>query len=224
MTRASSCTLVALALSLCVPAAARAQAGQPQSASSGDSQLAIRGFGDAGVTVFSATQSFKAILGRPSGPLFGGGLEVDLPKHLFVSVAASRFRQVGHRVFVSEGEVFALSDPATITITPLEINAGYRVTQLRGLVPYGGGGAGWYRYQETSAHSSGADDVLETFKGYQVLGGAEVPLGKWLAAAAEAQFASVPKALGNDSTGVSSVYNEHNLGGFTFRVKVLIGR
>ena len=223
MTRASSFALAVFALSLCVPAAARAQAGQPQSAS-GDSQLGIRGFGDAGVTVFSAKQSFKAILGRPSGPLFGGGLELDLPKHLFVSVGASRFRKVGHRVFVSEGEVFALSDPATIAITPLEINAGYRVTQLRGLVPYGGGGAGWYRYQETSAHSSGADDVLETFKGYQVLGGAEVPLGKWLAAAAEAQFASVPKALGNDSTGVSSVYNEHNLGGFTFRVKVLIGR
>ena len=211
------------ALSVLFPAALHAQARQPQSASSGDSSVAIRGFGEAGATVFSAKESFKAILGRPSGPVFGGGVELVVKKHLFVSVGASRFRRTGHRVFVFNGQVFNLDDPATITVTPLEFNAGYRF-RATGIVPYAGGGIGRYKYQETSPHSDDSENVNTTTTGYQVLGGAEVPLGKWLAAAAEAQFASVPKALGNDSTGVSSLYDEHNLGGFTFRVKVVVGR
>ena len=214
MTRASSSAAAVLAMMLFLPAAVHAQA-QP---------FSIRAFGDAGLTVFSATQSFKAILGRPSGTVFGGGLEVGLPKQLFVSVAASRFRRTGHRVFVFEGQVFELDDPATITVTPLEVSAGYRFTQARVIVPYAGGGIGWHKYEETSAHSTDADDVHTTFRGYQVLGGAEVPLGGWLAVAAEGQFASVPNALGANSTGVASVYNEHNLGGFTVRVKVVVGR
>jgi opacity protein-like surface antigen len=189
-----------------------------------DNGLTIRGFGDAGVTVFSATKSFKAILGRPSGPLFGGGMELGLPRHFFVSVSASRFRRTGHRVFVFEGQVFTLNDPATLTITPLEVSAGYRSTRLKRLLPYVGGGVGWHKYEETSAHSTDADDVHATYTGYQVIGGAEVPLQKWIAVAGEAQFASVPSALGKDSTGVSSVYHEHNLGGFTVRVKVVVGR
>jgi opacity protein-like surface antigen len=205
-----SSALAAVAFVFLVPIGSRAQA--------------IRGFADAGVTVFSATNSFKAVLGQPSGPSFGGGVELGLPKGLFVSVSASRFRRTGHRVFVFENEVFPLNEAATITITPLEVNAGYRSTHLNWLHPYFGGGAGWHKYEETSAHSIAADDVRETFRGYQVLGGVEFPLGRWLATAAEAQFASVPNALGNDSTGVSQVYNEHNLGGFTFRVKVVIGR
>ena len=212
MTRRGSCALAVLALVILVPGSSHAQ------------RLTIRGFGDAGVAVFSATRSFKAILDHPSGPVFGGGVELGLPRHLFVSVSASRFRRTGHRVFVFENQVFQLNEPATITMTPLEVNAGYRVARLKRLLPYVGGGAGWYKYEETSAHSTAADDVHAAYLGYQVLGGAEVPIQNWIAVAGEAQFASVPNALGKASTSVSSVYNEHNLGGFTFLVKVVVGR
>ncbi len=205
-----------LALLMLAPATSQAQTG-------GD-QVTIRGFGDAGVTVFSATQSFKAILGKPNGPLFGGGVELGLPRHLFVSVAASRFRRSGHRVFVYQGEIFPLNVPATITVTPLELTAGYRFADSSRLVPYAGGGVGWHKYQETSAHSASADDVNRTFTGYHVLGGLEVPFSRWIGAAGEAQWGSVPNALGKDPNGVSSVYHEHDLGGFTVRVKVVVGR
>jgi opacity protein-like surface antigen len=207
--------IAALALLLVVPATSNAQAR--------DTPFTIRGFGDAGIILFTATQSFKAILGKPSGPVFGGGVELGLPRRLFVSVAASRFKRTGHRVFIFEGQVFDLNVPATITVTPLEITGGYRFADS-GLVPYAGGGVGWHKYQETSAHSTAADDVNQTFTGYHVVGGAEVPIASWLAAAAEAQWASVPNALGNDPNGVSSAYNEHDLGGFTFRVKIVVGR
>ena len=102
MTRASTVA----ALLLLLPASSRAQ-----------NQFSIRGFGDAGLTVFTATQSFKAILGKPSGPVFGGGVEAGLSKHLFVSLAASRFRRTGHRVFVFDDQVFNLNVADTITVT-----------------------------------------------------------------------------------------------------------
>ena len=222
---------VAVLVLVLTPAASYGQVRRTQVPPSTKSQLTFRGFGDVGVTVFSATQSFKAILGRPAGPVFGGGVELGLSPHLFVSVAASRFRRTGHRVFAFEGQVFDLNEPATITITPLEITAGYRRAQsgtraaapLK-LIPYVGGGGGFYKYSETSPHSTDADDVHATFPAYHVMGGVEIPVQKWMALAAEAQFASVPHALGEDPNGVSSVYNEHDLGGFTFRMKVVVGR
>ena len=234
MSRVRAHGAAVLALIVLTPSSAHAQGRGAYPPPSTTSQLTFRGFGDVGVTVFSATQSFRAILGRPAGPLFGGGVELGLSKHLFVSVAASRFRRTGHRVFAFQGQVFDLNEPATITITPLEITAGYRYTglgqpatraaALAKLIPYVGGGVGWHKYMETSAHSTDADDVHATFTGYQMVGGLEMPLQNWMALAAEAQFASVPNALGQDPNGVSSVYNEHNLGGFTFRVKVAVGR
>ena len=224
--------IVVLALLALTPAASTGQTRQPQPARPAtNAPLTFRGFGDAGATVFTATQSFTTILGRPSGAVFGGGVELVLPPHLFLSVAASRFSRGGHRVFVFEGQVFDLNVPTTITVTPLEVTIGYRFTRpppragtRRRVVPYAGGGVGWHKYHETSGHSTDTDDVSRTFTGYHVLGGADVPMTKWIAAAAEAQWASVPNALGNDPHAVSSLYNEHNLGGFTFRMKVIVGR
>jgi opacity protein-like surface antigen len=211
MTRAS----IVAALLLLVPASSRAQ-----------NQFSIRGFGDAGLTVFTATQSFKAILGKPSGPVFGGGVEAGLSKHLFLSLAASRFRRTGHRVFVFEDQVFNLNVADTITITPLELTAGYRF-RSRGrsrIVPYAGLGVGWLKYEDTAAHSTAADDAKTTHAGYHLLGGAEIPLEKWLAAAVDAQWSSVPNGFGDASTGVAGLYHEHDLGGFTLRAKIILGR
>jgi hypothetical protein len=60
--------------------------------------------------------------------------------------------------------------------------------------------------------------------GYHLLGGAEIPLQNWLAGAVDAQWSSVPNGLGDASTGVASVYHEHDLGGFTLRAKIIVGR
>lgn len=211
MTRAAF--LVATALLLAAPASSRAQG-----------QLTIRGFGDAGLTVFTATQSFKAILGKPSGPVFGGGVEVGLPnRRLFVSLAASRFRRTGHRVFIFDNQVFALDVADTITVTPLELTGGYRF-RTSGLVPYAGAGVGWHRFQETSAHATTGDDVKFTKTGFHVLGGVELPVQRWLAAGVDAQWSAVPNAFGEEATSVGNHYGEHDLGGFTLRAKIIVGR
>ena len=111
--------------------------------------------------------------------MFGGGGELVLPQNIFFNVRASRFSGTGERVFVSDGETFDLGIDTTVTVRPLELNAGYRFATPRArVIPYGGGGIGWHRYRETSTFATDTENVDETFRGYQVLGGAEVRIGK----------------------------------------------
>ena len=185
--------------------------------------LAFRGFVDGGSTTFTAKKSFKAILGKESGIVYGGGVEA-IKSNVFLNVRASRFQKTGERVFILEGQEFRLGIPETITITPIELNLGYRFNFGSWVVPYAGVGAGWHKFTDTSKFNADSENVKETFKGYQVAGGAEFRLARWLGAAAEAQWSRVPKALGQDDNGVAKMFSETDLGGTTFRVKIVVGR
>jgi opacity protein-like surface antigen len=196
-------------------------------------RIAMRGFADAGLTVFTATQSFKAILGTPAGAVVGGGVEVGVTRNVFLSLAASRFSRTGERVFVFQNQVFKLNVPDTITVTPLQLSAGYRFvgrrpttrfTRPARYTPYAGGGVGWYRLSETSPHSTSADDDKTTHAGYHVLAGVETPIRRWMAAAVDAQWALVPNAFGDSATSVARLYDEHDLGGFTLSVRIIVGQ
>jgi opacity protein-like surface antigen len=193
-------------------------------AGAGSADAQVRGFADVGATAFSAAESFETILGSRSGLVLGGGVEAMLPMNLFVNVRASRFRKTGERVFMFEGERFGLGIPATITITPVQFTAGYRHDRGWRVVPYGGGGVGRHQYEETSDFAEGGENVKESSTGYHLLGGAEVRVSRWAAVAGEAEWATVPDALGEDPNGVSSAFDETDLGGATFRLKVVIGR
>jgi opacity protein-like surface antigen len=187
------------------------------------SGFSFRGFADVGSTTFSAKKSFEAILGSATGPVFGGGIEM-IERNVFLDIRASRFRKTGHRAFVFQGETFDLGIPATITVRPIELNAGYRFFAGRRIVPYAGIGAGWYKYTETSEFADASEDVDETFNGLQLLAGAEVRMWRWIAVGGEAQWARVPDALGTDPNGVASEFSEDDLGGSTFRFRIIIGR
>ncbi len=191
---------------------------------SAQNRVSLRGFGDVGWTTFAAEQSFTAVLGSDTGRGFGGGVDVVLARHLFVTLRASRFRGIGQRVFLFDGMRFDLGIPTTITITPLELTAGYRFDRGWRLVPYGGAGVSRNRYEETSAFAEATENVDTHFSGYHILGGAEVRLARWLRAAAEAQWATVPDALGDDPDSVSHEFDESDLGGVTLRLKVVVGR
>jgi len=162
-------------------------------------------------------------MGQNSAPLFGGGLELGLPRRFFVSVGAARVHRIGHRVFVFQNQVFTLNEPADVTITPLDVTFGYRI-RSSGLVPYLGAGAGWLRYSETSPHMVAGDAISISHSTAHALAGVEVPMAKWLAGAVEAQYTSAPQAFGTESTSVANLYDEHDLGGLTLRAKVVIGR
>ena len=153
-----------------------------------------------------------------------GGVEAVLPQRTFVNLRASRFREVGQRVFLFNGQQFDLGIPTTITVTPLELTGGYRFDFGRRFIPYGGAGLGWHRYEETSRFADASENVNERFTGYHVMDGAEFRLAQWIGAAAEAQWTTVPDALGADSNSASHEFDESDLGGVTFRLKVVVGR
>jgi hypothetical protein len=187
------------------------------------SGFSFRGFADVGSTMFTAQQSFEAILGSARGPVFGGGVEM-IERNVFLDIRASRFQQRGERVFVSGGERFGLGIPTTITVTPIELTGGYRFDWGSRLIPYAGIGYGRYRYKERSEFAEGDENVEQSFNGFQLLGAAEFRLSRLFGAAFEAQWSSVPDALGTDDNGVSNAFNETNLGGTTIRAKFVIGR
>lgn len=186
--------------------------------------LQIRGFGMVGMTTFTASQTFDAVLDTTSGTEFGGGLSLTQGP-AFLDIGARRFEKTGERVFVTDTrEVFRLGIPATITMTPLDITAGWRLRplfsgRLRPLV-----GVGYTRmmYEESSDFAESGEDVSESFNGFHVLGGGEIRLHRLVGLGAEVAWTSIADAIGEN--GASKAFGETNLGGTSARLKLVIGR
>ena len=187
-------------------------------------QLAVRLFADAGVDRFSASRSFNAIFGKDSGPVYGGGGELVLHDRWFVRVGAWRFKDEGERAIRVENQTFRLGIPLTVTILPIEVDAGYRLPfgRRRALIPYIGAGVSSHSYKETSSFATSEENVNERFTGYQVLGGVEYRLHRLVAIAGEVQYTTVSDAIG--AGGLSAEFNEDDLGGVIVRARVLFGR
>ena len=205
-------------------------------------QVAVRGFVQAGLLRFAAHESFSAVTGRPGGAVYGGGGQVGVAR-LFVQGSVERYAAAGRRVFVFEDRVFDLGIPNRITITPVQVTAGYRMGPRSPwrLAGYGGGGLGVYRFAEAAPFGPRAgrpaggaadavvpplgppygDDVRETYRSYHVLGGVESPLLPWLRLGGEGQWTWVPNVLGEG--GAAAALGETDLGGFTLRVKLSVG-
>ena len=185
----------------------------------------IGGYVMFGAIGFTAADSFDAILGRTSAPILGGGVTVGLPLGgLFVNLGGWRFKDDGERVLVVDREVFPLGIPVSITLAPVELSAGWRFRLRRrpSLIPYVAAGLTSYGYKETSRFASAGEDIDDRFNGYHLLGGVEVKLRRWLGVAGEANWTTVPDAIG--AGGASKAFGDTDLGGNSFRVKVTIGR
>lgn len=214
-----------LLLASALPAHAQAKPQQRPAASRPSRSIQIGGYAMAGRIDFAAVESFDAIFGKHTGPMFGGGARIGLPLGgLFVDIGASRFRAEGARVFVAGQTIFPLGIPVAVVVTPIEISAGWRfkIPRAPKLSAYAGGGLTSLQYEETSEFSTPAEEANETSKGYHLLGGAEYKITRWLGVAGEATWTTVPDAIGE--TGVSEAFNESNLGGRSFRLKITIGR
>lgn len=173
---------------------------------------------------FAAGTTFNATFGSRGAMFYGGGLQVATRRGLFVDLAVSHLSKAGQRAFVSNGEIFQLGIPLKITITPVEISGGYRMKRpgYARIVPYVGGGVGWYKYGETSEFAASDDNVGTTHAGFLFVGGAEIRIRKWISAAADAQYTAVPGILGQG--GLSKDVGENDLGGVAARIRVILGR
>jgi opacity protein-like surface antigen len=192
-------------------------------ASSPAAAVTVRGFADVGMRTFTASESIGAVLGNTTATVYGGGVGALLPWHTYVALRVSRLRERGQRVFVSSGQTFPLGIRTTITETPIEISGGYRLERWRA-VPYGGGGLGWHRYAETSDFATGDENVKDTHMGYHVLGGVEFRVWRWLSAAGEGRWTTVPDALAANLNSVARELGESNLGGAAAYARIIIGR
>jgi opacity protein-like surface antigen len=181
----------------------------------------LRGFGHAGGLLFAATNSFETILGNKVNSEFGGGGQIVLRNGIFAQASIARIRGTGTRALVSGNRVFTMGIANRLTLTPIQVTAGYRNDKSGRLAPYFGGGVGWHSLEEDYVGMSAAERVRTRHIGYHVVGGADYPLLRWMSMGGEVQWATVPKALGE--TGVSAVYDEHDLGGTTFRLKLMVG-
>jgi hypothetical protein len=184
----------------------------------------VRGYGMIGSVTFTASDTFESVVGTDSGRLLGGGVEVGLPLGgLFIGVGGSRYKADGSRVFVTNNRVFNLGIPTTVTVSPVDVTAGWRFRQLsRRVVPYIGGGWSSYRYEESSDFAAMGENVSERYSGYHLLGGVDVRITRWLGLGGEYVWTRIPDALGED--GASAFFNETDLGGSSLRVKLSIGR
>jgi hypothetical protein len=216
MTVTAAASSLAIALLLLSPCHVSAQAaGTP---------VRIEGYATFGRINFSAAESFEAIVGEPSGPIFGGGARIGLGfGGWFFDVGAWRYRADGERVVIADDTVFPLGIPVDVTVTPIELSGGwrFRLRRLPKLVPYVAAGITSMYYRETSEFSTSMENTDAFFNGYHVMGGAEYKIWRWLGVAGEAAWTTVPDALGE--SGVSKAFNETDLGGTTLRVKITIG-
>jgi len=216
--------LVCGTLALLSPSAA-AQTRTPPPRPAPEPAVRVRAVIEAGARTFTASQSFDAVLGSHAGVIFGAGAEALVGRNLFVSFGVSRFQKDGERVVVANGQAFPIGIDTTISIVPIEVSAGWRFTSpRRTVIPYLGAGVGWHRYKETSEFATADEDVQFTKTGFQLLGGAEWRASRWLGVAGEAGWMSVPNAFPGGATSAAAAFDEDDLGGAVFRVKVVVGR
>lgn len=184
-------------------------------------RLQIRPFGTAALTWFTASSTFKAVLGSSTGQEYGGGLNLTQGPG-YLEIGARRFSKDGERVFVFNGQAFPLGIPAKVTMTPLEITAGWRFGPRFGrVIPHVGAGYTRMTYEETSDFADDSENVSESFNGFHVVAGTEVRITRWVGVIAEGAWTSIAKALGDG--GASKAYGEDNLGGTSIRLKLVIG-
>lgn len=184
-------------------------------------EFLIRGFGQYSGTLFTAKDSIQAVLDTSLGQSFGGGAQVVLRNGFFAQGSVDRFDKTGARVVASNQQVFRLAIPNTVRITPVTATIGYRDARSDYAIGYVGAGAGWYVLEERSPALSGGN-LRQGHAGFHVVGGAEYRVNAFMWLAGEVQWSTVPDALGQ--AGIGATFGDTDLGGTTFRVKVLIGR
>ena len=184
--------------------------------------LAIRGYGVFGIATLAATDTFDAVAGTTTAPIVGGGAQAALWRGLFADVAVSWLSIEGERIFVdAAGTVFQLGIPLEVTMRPVDLAAGWRISFGR-ITPYAGAGVTFLSYEETSSFAEAAEDVSESGTGMLVLGGADVRVWRWVHAGGELRYRRVRGILGEE--GASAEFGEDDAGGFSAAVRVSIGR
>jgi opacity protein-like surface antigen len=170
----------------------------------------------------SASQSAKAVFdGSTGGATFGGALRYVLYKGFYIGAGARTFSKSGERVYVAApgGPVAKLGFPLDVRITPIFGTLGYRFREGRSLVPYLGVGAGVTKFRETSDVAGDVREESRSKSSFQALAGFEYGSGM-IRFGAEGVYSSASDSIGVG--GVSKVYGEKDIGGFSILGKLIL--
>lgn len=190
-------------------------AGAPSAARAQHARAASRVYAFGDVTFMTASQSFEATVNSSRFSSFGGGADIGITRHIFAHVTVESMSRDGSRAVVDNGKAFSLGIPLTVKLRPVDIGAGWQFTPHGRLGIHAGAGASLQKYDETSGFAQPGDDTHVTDHGYFVFGGVDVAITKWLVAGGDAEYRSLPNAIG--TAGVSLDYKESNLGGAVLR-------
>jgi hypothetical protein len=169
----------------------------------------------------TAVDSAKAVFDSSAGFTWGAAGRYSFDLGIYVAGGVRTFSKEGERVFVARpaGPVARLDFPLKMTITPIFATAGYRFRQGKTIVPYAGLGGSITLYREESEVVGVPYEESKSKAGFHVVGGVEVGRGL-LRFGAEVGWSTVPRAVGFG--GVSEVYGEDDLGGWSVVGKVVI--
>ena len=175
-------------------------------------------------TMTNARKSAEAVFGG-SGGGFTGGAEVTfgLSRSFFVGVGGRYFQKTGERVFVAnaDSDVFRLGHPLKIRTIPVYGLLGFHFTPDSKFDPYVSTGAGVTLYKEESTVAEITETNSQTkFSGFVALG-ADYGRGS-VRFGVEANYSFVPSTIGLG--GVSAIYGEKDVGGFSILGRIVIGR
>jgi outer membrane protein with beta-barrel domain len=207
--------LVTLAVFAALSAPAAAQTSTPPA--KGPS-IGFRAYGVVDANQMAASESFKALFGSAQTTGAGGGAEIDVWKHLFLRIAATRTTRSGSRVFVDNGTVYDLHIPFSVTMTPIEAGGGWRFASGGRLAPYIGGAFVSLAYEQVSDFAQASENVNERYTGGAAFGGVDVTIWKGLFVGGEAQYRHI--SVPDVSASVMHEFAETDLGGFTARIRI----
>lgn len=201
------------------PAAAQGRMGTTRSAQDRPGLVA---FGVVDFLDIASSKTFDAVFGTSKARGGGAGVEVvNLWKHVFVRVQATKASFSGQRVVIVNGTVFKLGTAITAGMTPTELGAGWRFESKNmnyRITPYAGASAVFLNYTETSAFADAGENVSETFKGFGVFAGADVRVLRHVFVGAEGQYRVINSSPAANSA--AATFGEKNLGGTVLRLKV----
>jgi hypothetical protein len=168
----------------------------------------------------SAVDSAKAVFDSSAGFTWGAAGRYSFDLGIYVSGGVRTFSKEGERVFVASpaGPVARLGFPLKMHITPIFVTAGYRFREGKTIVPYAGLGGSITLFHEESEVVGMPYEESKSKAGFHVVGGAEVGRGL-VRFGAEVGWSTVPNAVG--FSGVSEVYGEDDLGGWSVVGKVV---
>jgi outer membrane protein W len=164
----------------------------------------------------NAKSSAEAVFdGASGGPTFGAGVRWSVTPSIYVGLGGRYFGKDGERAFVAgpDQPAFGLGHPLSVRLIPAHAQVGWRFRPDTSFVPYVGLGVGVTSYREESTIGDIAEPTIsETKLSGLVSAGLEYGKGP-VRFGIDLSFSTVPDSLGMG--GVSELYGEDDLGGFT---------